>query len=702
MLESRLPRFGSRITVSIVIILLVATTLSAAQPSSGSIGVTTTTPLTFNGTATGGSSPQGEATCVQGVNCDTYTIVLNGTAGDWTGKAARVRVNWSFPATDYDVYIHKGTITGDEADHSGDGLTTSEDALIIPSEDGVGTFVINVVYFVGTPADQYRGVIDVVDSPFVNSIPAPPSAQFRTYPAPAAMGRSAGEPSIGMLSSGRAMFIASTETLRVTFDESDPNAATWENKSDLTTSIETFDPILFTDTRTNRTFVSQLLPTKISLMSYTDDEGETWHPSQGAGINSGVDHQTVGAGPFRPGILGRAPLTAYPNAVYYASQDSGVAEMALSRDGGTTFDVAVPMWNLLQCGGLHGHIKVAPDGTVYVPNKSCFSSQGFAVSEDNGLTWNIRTVPGSTSGVTDPSIGIGTDGTVYFGYANNDGKAYVAVTQDRGLTWHNIQDVGAAHDIQNAVFAEMAAGDPDRAAFFFLGTTTAGANGVATDRAFPGTWYGYMATTYDGGRTWSTVNATPGDPVQRGVVCTNGTSCPSGTRNLLDFNDLGIDSKGRPHAAFADGCITAACIQGVDRNGPSTSPTGGTSGVPDGKVDGFDNDNAKVATIIRQTAGRTLYSAYDLPDAPAVLRGGYYKPDARLTWVDVATNEQRYVIERSANDTNHFAVTGTVPANATSFIDRSTVKKNAYYYRVRAENGNGTSDYSNVVRVYTK
>jgi hypothetical protein len=690
------PVFEPRILSTLALALFVTFGLSASQPTSGTVAVTTTTPLTWNGTALGGSSPEAETTCVQGVNCDTYTITLGGTVADWAGKAARVRINWSFPTTDYDVYIHKGTLTGEEADRSGDGLTTSEDALIIPSQDGVGVFVVNVVYFAATPADQYRGTIDVVDSPFVDAVPAPPSAQFRAYAAPAPMGTGAGEPSLGMLNSGRAMFLSSLETLRVTFDESNPASASWEDKSDLTTSTISFDPILFTDSRTNRTFVSQLLPTKISLMSYTDDEGETWHPSQGAGINSGVDHQTVGAGPFKPGVLARGPLSSYPDAVYYASQDSGVAEIALSRDGGVTFDVAVPMWNLLQCGGLHGHIKVAPDGTVYVPNKNCFSGQGFAVSEDNGLTWNIRTVPGSTSGSTDPSIGIASDGTVYFGYANNDGKAYMAVTKDRGLTWHNVQDVGQSNNIQNTVFAEVVAGDPDRAAFFFLGTTTPGANGLDVDRAFPGTWYPYMATTYDGGRTWSTVNATPGDPVQRGVICTSGTTCPSGTRNLLDFNDLVIDRKGRPHAAMADGCVTAACIAGVDRGGASGA-------TPDGHVDGFDNDNSEIATIIRQTGGKTLLSSYDWPDAPAVLDGGYYKPVVKLTWVDVANNEQQYVIERSTNDTNHFAAIASTGPNTTSFTDSSaTAKKTAYYYRVKAVNANGASGYSNVLRVYTK
>ena len=178
-------------------------------------------------------------------------------------------------------------------------------------------------------------------------------------------------------------------------------------------------------------------------MSFTDDDGETWTPSQGSGLNSGVDHQTVGGGPYaknadgslkggairRPGANGQI----YPNAVYYASQDIGVAQIARSDDGGLTFGAAIPMYDITQCGGLHGHIKVAPDGTVYVPNKSCGGEQGVAVSEDNGLTWQIRTVPGSSSGRTDPSLGIGTDGTIYLGYANGDGTARVAISRDRGL-----------------------------------------------------------------------------------------------------------------------------------------------------------------------------------------------------------------------------------------------------------------------------
>jgi hypothetical protein len=106
-----------------------------------------------------------------------------------------------------------------------------------------------------------------------------------------------------------------------------------------------------------------------------------------------------------------------------------------------------------------------------------------------------------------------------------------------------------------------------------------------------------------------TVNATGSDPVQRGVVCTHGTTCPSGTRNLLDFNDLEVDKRGRPLAAYADGCVTADCKAGVDRSG--------LSGTPDGLVDGYDNDGEDIATIIRQSSGRTLFSQFDDADEPS-------------------------------------------------------------------------------------
>jgi hypothetical protein len=412
------------------------------------------------------------------------------------------------------------------------------------------------------------------------------SPAYAVYAPPTGVGASAGEPSIGVDErTGAVMFIASLQTLKVNFDDAvTPATAAWQDVSAIQTSSISFDPILYTDQQLGRTYVSQLLPTTVSLMAYTDDDGATWHPSQGAGIASGVDHQTVGGGPFaRGGLLGSLP-SLYPHAIYYCSQDIALASCAVSLDGGTTFGPAVPIYNLTQCSGIHGHIKVAPDGTAYVPNKNCNGQAGVAVSADNGLTWSVHTVPGSSAGSSDPAVGIGSDGTVYLGWSNGDGHAYVAVSRTRGTTWSNIQDVGAPLGIQNIAFPAVVAGDGDRAAFAFLGTT-AGGNATGDDPAFPAVWHLYVAHTYSGGTGWTTVDVTPGDPVQRGTICTAGTTCGS-TRNLLDFLGVTVDGEGRVLVGYADGCV-------------------GTC------VNGGANTFASEARIARQTGGKRLYAAFD-------------------------------------------------------------------------------------------
>ncbi len=417
--------------------------------------------------------------------------------------------------------------------------------------------------------------------------PAPASSAtapgYTNYPAPAGMATSAGEPSLSYdAKSGNVMFLAGLQTLRVSFDDSvSPARASWLDVSHALTSTLTLDPILVTERTLGRTFVSQLAGAT-SLMAFSDDDGASWTPSQGAGIPAGPDHQTVGVGPLPAGLL---VTVTYPFAVYYCSQAIALASCAVSLDGGLTFGLAVPMYNLTQCGGLHGHIKIAPDGTAYVPNANCGNQQGVAVSTDAGVTWTVRLVPGSTSpGASDPSVAVGADGSVYLGFADGSGHPAVAVSHDRGQTWTNVWDVGAPFGIQNTAFPAMVAGDGNRAAFAFLGTP-AGGNATGDDPAFPAIWHLYVAHTYDAGATWVTVDATPNDPVQRGTICTGGTTCGS-TRNLLDFIDARADGKGRVTVGYADGC-TGSCV-----NGPPSS-------------------FSALGTIARQSAGKGVFAAFD-------------------------------------------------------------------------------------------
>ena len=474
---------------------------------------------------------------------------------------------------DLEVYDPSGQLIGASANSPG-----SAERVILNNPAG-GTYTVSAAPFATTHSYTSSAVLTLQAPP-----PPPPSdppPTYGVYAPPAGVGAGAGEPSLGVNeNSGAAMYIAGLQTLQVEFQGT---TATWTDVSAPLTSLTTFDPILFTDQQTGRTFVSQLLPTKLSLMEYSDDDGVTWHPSMGAGINSGVDHQTVGGGPPAPGGL-LHPLTSYPHMVYYCSQDIALAQCAASLDGGTTFGLAVPIYNLTQCGGLHGHLKVAPDGTVYVPNKSCGGAQGVAVSANNGLTWTVRKVPGSSPGSSDPSVGIATDGTVYFGFSGGDGHAYVAVSQDEGQTWANLQDVGASLGIQNIAFPAVVAGDSDRAAFAFLGTTAAG-NATGDDPNFAAVWHLYVAHTYDGGASWVTVDVTPADPVQRSTICMAGTTC-GGTRNLLDFMGATVDAEGRVLVGYADGCV-GTCVSGGA------------------------NTFASEARIARQSSGKGVYAAFD-------------------------------------------------------------------------------------------
>src|SRR5437763_13766057 len=217
------------------------------------------------------------------------------------------------------------------------------------------------------------------------------------------------------------------QTLRVGFDgrvcPATPSS-TWEDKT-APTSATSFDPILFTDSKTGRTFVSQLI-IRGSLSSFTETDGDVWIPSQGAGIDATEDHQTIGGGgPFHAPIPTGA---TYPNPVYYCAQHIlvaeantlGAANCALSTDGGLTYGPAMTAYTPTQCGGLHGHVKVGPDGTAYLPNKDCNGKQAVVVSQDNGITWTVRPVPGSAAGNSDPSVAIGAGGRVYLPYAHAD------------------------------------------------------------------------------------------------------------------------------------------------------------------------------------------------------------------------------------------------------------------------------------------
>jgi hypothetical protein len=702
-------------------------TAEASNPSTATIN-TTSSPITWKGTALAGGATgdpliglvTSEDMCIEGTSCDTFTLTIGGTVSDWVNakKLVHVHLGWTLPTQDFDVYIHRGDLNGPIVANSGNGATngilTSEDADLDPSSPsvGTGTFAVHVVYWTATAADQYTATASV------ENVPAPPpptgtptptiepdgTPRFYNYQAPPGVADNAGEPSIGVNWNGERVNGGIPDGGTVTYlggflpymlrahfnDTFTPAKITWETKALTVAAAPRLlgDPILFTDNITGRTFVSQemgLTPAG-STMEFTDNDGETFTPSEGSGAPSGIDHQTVGGGPYHDPIpTGASPV--YPRGVWYCSQSIADAVCSLSLDGGATFGPAVPMYTLADCGGIHGHVKIGPDGTAYVPNVGCGDNQALVVSEDNGITWSIRKLPQSSASDRDPSVAIGSDNTVYFSYQNADGHSHVAVSTDKGLTWERDTDVGEQLGIKNSVFHAAVAGDGDRAAVAFFGTTTGG--GDYDQPAFTGVWYLYIATTYDRGKTWWTQNATPNDPIQRGGICTDGPC-----RNLLDFFGADIDKEGRVLVGYDDGCISRACITGTK-----------SYGVPAG------NDFIAKAVIARQTGGKRMFRVYDPPAGPVAEPPVRPLPPGAGISCDglVATdpsgdaNNPEAPITGSPDNYDITAVNFALSADKQSLVTSITVKNFSYvpapatvggYYRVAWATGQKTADGS--------
>ncbi|MEP6871400.1 MAG: CARDB domain-containing protein, partial [Anaerolineaceae bacterium] len=349
--------------------------------------------------------------------------------------------------------------------------------------------------------------------------------------------------------------------------------------------------------------------------AYTNDDGDNWNPI-GGGPPNGADHETVGTGPLPASLsLSTTPLNQGQYAIF-CSQTLVGANCERSFDLGTTYTNPVVATgpgaaNSQGCGGLHGHVRIGPDGTGYLPDNSCGGVQGGALTVDGGtLPWSEfqvkKTVAdadgpafttASQSNGADPSIGIDKANTLYYCYVNNEsngteGHVHCAVGKRNDpanptkINWIRDTDVGITHGIVNAAHTETIAGDAGRAACGFFGTNVKGNYQAGS---FTGVWYAFIATTYDEGRTWVTVNATPNDPVQRMTgIWQQGGGGEDGDRNLLDFNEVTMDDHGRVLYGYSDGCTSTACIGGTTKSNLGAS-----------------------MRVARQIGGKSLLAAFD-------------------------------------------------------------------------------------------
>src|SRR5438477_1472019 len=599
--------------------------------------------------------------------CDDYALTVtlpSGYAAAHPNASIKVAMSWTdngSGASDYDLYIYKiprsdcnpndctSTDGSQAANYQSASSSNPEIATISPLSDGTQKYTLVVVPY--TPGGESVNVsIELAPGSgsgggtpgFGGPDPTQPGVpRYQNFYAPAGTSAqsSAGEFNIGFNPhSGRIMTMNLGPVWRITPPEllspAKPECCEglWEDVSNPTTNTG-LDPILWTDQKTGRTFVSNSTAGANAVYGYSDNDGDLWIEGGVSPPNGGADHETIGSGPYPALLSGLGTPANQGEAVYYCSQDVvGPASCQRSDTLGASYGPGVMAYNGqgssgpggTDCGGLHGHLHVAPDGTVWLPVNQCRGKQGGAISTDAGTTWTEFKVTGSVSQPqgADPSIALDTDSTAYYAYVNNEtvpigqlpeGHPHVRVSKDGGKTWINDIDLGATHGIKNAVEIEAVGGSSGRAAVGFLGIDTPG---PYQDDVFSGRWFAFISTTYDGGKTWVTVNATPDDPVQSktGVWQQGGSRVD---RNLLDFNETTIDDKGRVLYGYSDGCVTPGCIAG-------TAP----------------DDFVAFMRVARQSGGKSLFASNDANTdttlaqvaKPSCLSGTRDSEGSHLTW----------------------------------------------------------------------
>jgi hypothetical protein len=176
-----------------------------------------------------------------------------------------------------------------------------------------------------------------------------------------------------------------------------------------------------------------------------------------------------------------------------------------------------------------------------------------------------------------------------------------------------------------------------------------------------------------------------------------------------------------PPAAVSDTEITMTATTGSDATGPVEYYFDEISGNPGGTDSGWTtnpvyNDTGLNASTqytytvqmrdsvtpipntgtVSSPANATTDPAPAVPAAPSSLSAtAISKTRIDLNWIDNADNETAFKIERSKRVNTNFTQIATVGQDVTSYSDTNVKKNTLYYYRVRATNEYGDSDYSN-------
>lgn len=327
------------------------------------------------------------------------------------------------------------------------------------------------------------------------------------------------------------------------------------------------DPFLHVDPITGRIYnyqqQSYVLCDHFALSSTQGESWEQWTtcPQSLVAEDSFGDHPSI-----TTGVPRAHDLPAGETMAYFCSS-SGCRS---STDGGRSW--SAPVQPFAACETQYGHLDAAPDGTLYLPRKTCGSAQ-IAVSRDDGATWTEHVVDDTVWTFSheawegsdhDAAVAVDAAGNVYYLWLSTDRMPYLAVSRDLGTTWSAAMPV-APEGLTYALFPSIVAGDEGRIALSYLATDVESASRDDRDAV----WNLVVSVSLDAlaaEPVFATTTAhDPLDPIRRGP-CINfrcyihpgpqGNGPPN--EGIYDFLDMDIDpASGALVVALVDLCNDA-------------------------------------------------------------------------------------------------------------------------------------------------
>lgn len=601
----------SLLSVSLSALLLApAASLQAANPTSGTLSLSSG-PVQWDGfSAAPATSQDNEASCQEGTNCDTFTLKL--APGDYAGKRLRFTVTWSNPLNDYDVYLHAGSNAGPVVKSSTDGApeTLEENTYDINTQVVAGVndiYTIRTVYWAVITSDPYHATASLED------IPVTQGPQFRTASylkdsksgikfsrnrslyAPAANGD--GEPSARVDFMGNA-YVGAIRGLTRGND-------LW--RFDLNPGSPTYDPFLRSATPVFDANGNVQNPAWKGQPDAIAPNGDEDLGADGGGdmdIAVGFKSPT-GSLPGTPPIVAMTSLVAanvssqrsYDRGETYMNNPAGnttvpvddrewneflggdvvylgyrelvglvaTAKFYINRsdDGGLTYGPAV----LAGLGGnLVGNIDVDQhDGSVYFCYQGTSNNQvKISVGETPSLViapvvYNsfIAVNAQANIGHIFPVCKVADDGTVYIAYSDGGTAIYLTHSTDKARTWSAPVRVSDLRGSSASVMPWIETGkQPGTVAIVWYGAEAADSEDGLGQNNNAANWKVFFSQT---------LNATASSPTFRQTVASDhfihgsnistsglvvGGESPN--RNLLDFFQVAIDPSGLALIAYTD------------------------------------------------------------------------------------------------------------------------------------------------------